>query len=85
MPTMQGTTKPFGFCVVDGGATTTPLGPCGGIDPADAVVSVVAVDDPPGAFLDLTSEATIPEADRIELSTTDTTGTKLLVTWYEDR
>ncbi len=85
MPTMIGYSKPIGTCVVPGGAIATPLGPCGGIDPADELLSVVQVSDPQiGAGTELLTEATIPAADQIELSTTVTTGDFLLVSWAEN-
>lgn len=84
MPTIVGPSKPYGFAVVPGGAIATDLGPCGGIDAADQLISVVHVDEPFTTAVDLIAEATNPGADVIQLATTDTTGDFLLVTWQED-
>lgn len=80
--TMVGTDRPYGFAVVPGGPAATPLGPAGGLDVGDALVSVFRVADPPAGITDVTADASIPAADTIELATTDSTGAFLLVTWY---
>lgn len=84
MPTIVGPSKPYRMCVVPGGAIAVPLGPCGGIDTVDQIISVTQVDEPFTTATDLTSEASIPTADRVQLTTTDTTGDFLIVTWQEN-
>lgn len=84
MPTIPGPSKPYGFCIVPGGVNAAPLGPCGGIDPADQLISVTQVDEPFTTATDVTAEASIPGADQVELTTTDTSGDFVLVVWQEN-
>lgn len=84
MPTIPGTTQPFGFCVVPGGPNAAPLSPCGGIDTADTIVTAYHVSDDLVTKADVTAEATIPAADQVQLAVTDTSGDFVLVVWQED-
>lgn len=80
--------------VLSGAASTTNIALTGVATTGDRLLSVVqfdvAVDTGTSAtgnkvqnVADLTSEATITAADTIQLSTTNTTGDKLLVVWYD--
>lgn len=66
--------------LVDGAAADTNIA-VSGIAVRGEIVSVIEFDT--GVPFDRTAEATVTSAGNIQLGTTDTTGSKLLVTWYQ--
>lgn len=68
------------------GTTATTNIPVAGIATEDTIQSVIGHDPdnatPALQVLDLTSEASITSAGNIQLSTTNTTGYDLVVTWF---
>lgn len=81
---LEGMSKPLGFAVVPGGAAASDLYPVPGINPADTIVSVLHVSDDLVTNTDVTSEASITDADTIQLTTTNTTGDYVVVVWQEN-
>jgi len=66
--------------VVDGDDSETDID-LEGIAEGDVIVSVLEFDT--GVPTDRTAEASVTEDDVIQLDTTDTTGNKLVVTYYD--
>ncbi len=83
MPTITGYSKVLGMSLVPGGAAATPLGPCGGILTTDTLVEVrhVSGDGSLTINTSVKAEASIPAPDRVQLTTTVTTGNFLVVVW----
>ena len=68
------------FAVVAGAAATTNIA-ISGIATTDTVLFVLR--NAAGTFTDVTSEASITSAGNIQLSTTNTTGSTLVVVWFD--
>lgn len=83
MPTITGYPRILATAVVPGGAAATPLGPCGGILTTDTLVEVrhVSGDGSLTVNASVKAEASIPAPDRVQLTTTVTTGNFLVVVW----
>ena len=80
---LQGMTKPLGFAVVPGGVNAAPLGPVPGLNTVDTLVAVRPISDDLVTNADVKAQASIPDVDQVQLSTTDTTGDFVVVVWQE--
>ncbi|MCC7494869.1 MAG: hypothetical protein IT204_21140 [Fimbriimonadaceae bacterium] len=83
MPTFNGlNTAMFQVTVIDGAAAATAL-TVSGIAPADVLLMVLHQDSTGLLLADLTNEASITAVDTVQLSSTATTGDKLVVAWLD--
>lgn len=80
---LEGMSKPLGFAIVPGDTAGSDLYPVPGINPVDTLVAVRHISDDLATNADVSGEASITDADTIQLSTTDTTGDFVMVVWQE--
>lgn len=83
MPVLEGFPTPIGAAIAPGGAAATDLGPIPGINLADTLINVRHVSGDLVTNADVTAEASITDADTIQLTTTVTTGDFVIVVWKE--
>ena len=84
MPTIDGLGFPVNVAVVPGGLAASDLGPVGGIDATDSLIVVRHITPDLVTNADVTGEASITDADTVQLSTTDTTGDFVVAVWQEN-
>ena len=80
MGTLEGFPTPFGSAIVPGGVAGTHT-PVPGISTADTLIEVKHVSGDLVTNASLLGEASITDADEINLTTTNTTGNFLIVIW----
>lgn len=80
---LEGMSKPVGFAVVPGDAAASDLSPVSGVCVGDSLISVRHISDDLVTNVDVTGDASITDADTIQLGTTDTTGDFVVVLWQE--
>lgn len=84
MPTLSGMNKPIGCTIVPGGAAASELSPVSGINTADTLIEVRHISADLVTNASVLTEASIPDADTVSLTTTDTTGGFVIVLWQEN-